>query len=117
MKHAGLALQILMVVACFAMFMTVYRMEKKVGGYVHPDSIMTEIRNNLVEIRLVQARTDSVLLMERQIMLNEYDRIRNSSNFVNQIPHLSDDTLSVYYKNSWDYLVNSYRSGMLRPTE
>lgn len=78
---------------------------------------LMQIESNMKYITKVSASIDSILTVDAQNSLNEIQAITESNNFVNKIPHLPNDTLSIYYQNSWDYLLGRYRAGTLRPTK
>jgi hypothetical protein len=81
------------------------------------ESLIARIDSNMKVINSALKQTDSLLAAERSLRETEEAGIKKSNNFVNLIPHLSDDTLSIYYARSYSRLLNMYRSGNLRPSE
>jgi hypothetical protein len=81
------------------------------------EKLIARIDSNMKVINSALKQTDSLLAAERSLRETEEAGIKKSNNFVNLIPHLSDDTLSIYYTRSYSRLLNMYRSGNLRPSE
>lgn len=88
-------------------------------NYIHSEENfkkLQRIEENMRYIENVSRQIDSVMQLDAQKELRENQNIEESNNFVNQIPHLADDTLSILYGRSYLFLRDEYRGGRLRPT-
>lgn len=81
------------------------------------DKFQSKMDSNLVVVRETKAAIDSFMILEEGRAFQEYERIENSRKLVSQIPHMSNDSIKKVYNNSWNYLLNEYRSGRLMPAK
>jgi hypothetical protein len=78
---------------------------------------LESMNNNTQIIIETKAAIDSFMAYDQIMREQEAAMIKTSRNYVSQIPHLSNDSLQKTYNNSWNYLLNEYRSGRLMPSE
>ena len=71
--------------------------------------------SNLVIVSATKAALDSFMVQDQVQFQIEQDRITRSNRIISRIPKMSNDSIQKLYANSWDYLLNEYRSGRLRP--
>lgn len=76
-----------------------------------------KLDSNLIIIKRTEAALDSFMAADEERFIIELDRIDKSKRFVSRIPHMSNDSIKIVYANSWNYLLNEYRSGRLMPAE
>lgn len=116
----------LCVVILFGVFFMVFRM-----GILHTSSeneavaierlhqinekYVAQMDSNLMVVTATKAALDSFMVQDQQHFLAEQQRIDKAQKFVSRIPRMSNDSLKTLYVNSWNYLLNEYRSGRLRP--
>jgi len=116
----------LSVVILFGVFFMVFRM-----GILHTSSeneavaierlhqinekYVAQMDSNLVIVTQTKAALDSFMVHDQQQFILEQERIDKAQKIVSRIPHMSNDSLKKLYVNSWNYLLNEYRSGRLRP--
>lgn len=116
----------LCVVILFGVFFMVFRM-----GILHTSSeneavaierlhqinekYVAQMDSNLMVVTATKAALDSFMVQDQQHFLLEQERIDKAQKFVSRIPRMSNDSLKTLYVNSWNYLLNEYRSGRLRP--
>jgi fumarylacetoacetate (FAA) hydrolase family protein len=74
-----------------------------------------QIDSNTVIITATKAALDSFMVQDQQQFLLEQERIDKAQKIVSRIPRMSNDSLKTLYVNSWNYLLNEYRTGRLRP--
>lgn len=74
-----------------------------------------QMDSNTVIITATKAALDSFMVQDQQQFVIEQQRIDKAQKIVSRIPHMSNDSLKTLYVNSWNYLLNEYRSGRLRP--
>lgn len=73
--------------------------------------------SNMVIITDVQTMIDSFLVADQAHEEKQSSRIRRSIRMIQDLPTLSDDEISNYYQDSYDYLLDEYRRGKLQPSE
>lgn len=73
--------------------------------------------SNMVIIDDVQTMIDSFLVADQAHEEKQSSRIRRSIRMIQDLPTLSDDEISNYYQDSYDYLLDEYRRGKLQPSE
>lgn len=73
--------------------------------------------SNMVIIDDVQTMIDSFLVADQAHEEKQSSRIRRSIRMIQELPTLSDDEISNYYQDSYDYLLDEYRRGKLQPSE
>jgi hypothetical protein len=116
----------LSVVILFGVFFMVFRM-----GILHTSSeneavaierlhqinekYVAQMDSNLLVVTATKAALDSFMIQDQQHFLLEQERIDKAQKFVSRIPRMSNDSLKTLYVSSWNYLLNEYRSGRLRP--
>lgn len=74
-----------------------------------------QMDSNTVIITATKAALDSFMVQDQTQFMIEQERISKAQKIVSRIPHMSNDSLKTLYVNSWNYLLNEYRSGRLRP--
>jgi Na+-transporting methylmalonyl-CoA/oxaloacetate decarboxylase gamma subunit len=118
----------LSVVILFGVFFMVFRM-----GILHTSSeneavaierlheinekYIAQMDSNLMVVTATKAALDSFMVHDEQQFLLEQEQIEKSQRIVSRIPHLSNDSLKTLYVSSWNYLLNEYRTGRLRPAK
>lgn len=116
----------LSVVILFGVFFMVFRM-----GILHNSSeneaiaierlhdinekYIAQMDSNLFIVTQTKAALDSFMVQDQQQFMLEQERIERSQRIVSRIPHLPNDSLKTLYVSSWNYLLNEYRTGKLRP--
>jgi len=116
----------LSVVILFGVFFMVFRM-----GILHTSSenetvaierlheinekYIAQMDSNLIIVTQTKAALDSFMVQDEQQFLIEQERIEKAQKIVSRIPRMSNDSLKTLYVNSWNYLLNEYRTGRLRP--
>jgi hypothetical protein len=117
----------LSVVILFGVFFMVFRM-----GILHTSSenetvaierlhdinekYIEQMDSNLFIVSQTKAALDSFMVQDQQQFMMEQERIEKAQKIVSRIPRMSNDSLKTLYVNSWNYLLNEYRTGRLRPT-
>jgi len=119
----GLALSVVILVGVFFMVFHMGVIEKS----SEHDSIaidrlheisqkyQAQMDSNTVIITATKAAIDSFMVQDQQQFLAEQERIDKAQKIVSRIPKMSNDSLKTLYVNSWNYLLNEYRTGRLRP--
>jgi len=79
------------------------------------EKYIAQMDSNLVIVTQTKAALDSFMVQDQQQFIIEQDRITKAQKIVSRIPHMSNDSLKTLYVNSWNYLLNEYRTGRLRP--
>lgn len=79
------------------------------------EKYIAQMDSNLIIVTQTKAALDSFMVQDQQQFLLEQERIEKSQKIVSRIPRMSNDSLKTLYVNSWNYLLNEYRSGRLRP--
>lgn len=118
----------LSVVILFGVFFMVFRM-----GILHTSSeneavaierlheinekYIAQMDSNLFIVTQTKAALDSFMVQDQQQFVIEQERIQKAQKIVSRIPHLPDDSLKSLYVSSWNYLLNEYRNGRLRPAQ
>lgn len=118
----------LSVVILFGVFFMVFRM-----GILHTSSeneavaierlheinekYIAQMDSNLFIVTQTKAALDSFMVQDQQQFVIEQERIEKAQRIVSRIPHLPDDSLKSLYVSSWNYLLNEYRNGRLRPAK
>lgn len=118
----------LSVVILFGVFFMVFRM-----GVLHTSSenetvaierlheinekYIAQMDSNLFIVTQTKAALDSFMVQDQQQFVIEQERIQKAQKIVSRIPHLPDDSLKSLYVSSWNYLLNEYRNGRLRPAQ
>jgi hypothetical protein len=118
----------LCVVILFGVFFMVFRM-----GILHTSSeneaiaiqrlneinqkYVAQMDSNLLVVTATKAALDSFMIQDQQQFLLEQEQIERSQRIVSRIPHLPDDSLKTLYVSSWNYILNEYRNGRLRPAK
>ena len=118
----------LCVVILFGVFFMVFRM-----GILHTSSenetvaierlheinekYIEQMDSNLMVVTATKAALDSFMVQDQQQYIIEQERIEKAQRIVSRIPHMSDDSLKTLYVSSWNYLLNEYRNGRLRPAK
>ena len=74
-----------------------------------------QMDENLMVVTATKEALDSFIVQDQQQFLAEQDRIDKAQRIVSRIPKMSNDSLKTFYVNSWNYLLNEYRTGRLRP--
>jgi Mn2+/Fe2+ NRAMP family transporter len=116
----------LSVVILFGVFFMVFRM-----GILHTSSeneavaierlheinekYIAQMDSNLFIVTQTKAALDSFMVQDQQQFVMEQERIEKAQKIVSRIPRMSNDSLKTLYVNSWNYLLNEYRTGRLRP--
>jgi len=117
----------LSVVILFGVFFMVFRM-----GILHTSSenetvaierlheinekYIAQMDDNLYIVTQTKAALDSFMVQDQQQFVMEQERIEKAQKIVSRIPRMSNDSLKTLYVNSWNYLLNEYLTGRLRPT-
>lgn len=117
----------LSVVILFGVFFMVFRM-----GILHTSSeneavaierlheinekYIAQMDSNLLVVNATKAALDSFMVQDQQHFMMEQEQIEKAQKIVSRIPRMSNDSLKTLYVNSWNYLLNEYRTGRLRPT-
>jgi Mn2+/Fe2+ NRAMP family transporter len=118
----------LSVVILFGVFFMVFRM-----GILHTSSeneavaierlheinekYIAQMDSNLFIVTQTKAALDSFMVQDQQQFVIEQERIEKAQKIVSRIPHMSNDSLKSLYVSSWNYLLNEYRNGRLRPAQ
>jgi hypothetical protein len=118
----------LSVVILFGVFFMVFRM-----GILHTSSenetvaierlheinekYIAQMDSNLLVVNATKAALDSFMVQDQQQFLLEQEQIEKAQKIVSRIPHMSNDSLKTLYVSSWNYLLNEYRNGRLRPAK
>ena len=76
-----------------------------------------QMDSNLMVVTATKAALDSFMVQDQQQYIIEQERIEKAQRIVSRIPHMSDDSLKTLYVSSWNYLLNEYRNGRLRPAK
>ena len=116
----------LCVVILFGVFFMVFRM-----GILHTSSeneavaierlhdinekYIAQMDSNLFIVTQTKAALDSFMVQDQQQFVMEQERIEKAQKIVSRIPRMSNDSLKTLYVSSWNYLLNEYRTGRLRP--
>ena len=79
------------------------------------EKYIDQMDSNLMVVTATKAALDSFMVQDQQQFLLEQERIDKAQKIVSRIPRMSNDSLKTLYVNSWNYLLNEYRSGRLRP--
>ena len=79
------------------------------------EKYIDQMDSNLMVVTATKAALDSFMVQDQQQFLLEQERIEKAQKIVSRIPKMSNDSLKTLYVNSWNYLLNEYRSGRLRP--
>lgn len=79
------------------------------------EKYIDQMDSNLMVVTQTKAALDSFMVQDQQQFLLEQERIDKAQKIVSRIPKMSNDSLKTLYVNSWNYLLNEYRSGRLRP--
>jgi hypothetical protein len=79
------------------------------------EKYIEQMDSNLMVVTQTKAALDSFMVQDQQQFLLEQERIEKAQKIVSRIPKMSNDSLKTLYVNSWNYLLNEYRSGRLRP--
>lgn len=79
------------------------------------EKYVQQMDSNLVVVTATKAALDSFMVQDQIQFEQEQERIEKSQRLVSRIPHMSNDSIQKLYANSWNYLINEYRSGRLRP--
>jgi len=79
------------------------------------EKYIAQMDSNLVIVTQTKAALDSFMVQDQEQFIIEQERIANAQKIVSRIPKLPNDSLKTLYVNSWNYLLNEYRSGRLRP--
>jgi hypothetical protein len=79
------------------------------------EKYIEQMDSNLIIVTQTKAALDSFMVQDQQQFLLEQERIDKAQKIVSRIPRMSNDSLKTLYVNSWNYLLNEYRSGRLRP--
>jgi hypothetical protein len=79
------------------------------------EKYINQMDSNLMVVTATKAALDSFMVQDQQQFLLEQERIDKAQKIVSRIPKMSNDSLKTLYVNSWNYLLNEYRSGRLRP--
>ena len=79
------------------------------------EKYIDQMDSNLMVVTATKSALDSFMVQDQQQFLLEQDRIEKAQKIVSRIPKMSNDSLKTLYVNSWNYLLNEYRSGRLRP--
>jgi hypothetical protein len=79
------------------------------------EKYIEQMDSNLMVVTQTKAALDSFMVQDQQQFLLEQERIDKAQKIVSRIPKMSNDSLKTLYVNSWNYLLNEYRSGRLRP--
>ena len=118
----------LSVVILFGVFFMVFRL-----GILHTSSenetvaierlheinekYIAQMDSNLLVVTATKAALDSFMVQDQQQFMLEQERIDKAQKIVSRIPHMSNDSLKTLYVSSWNYLLNEYRTGKLRPAK
>ena len=81
------------------------------------EKYIDQMDSNLMVVTQTKAALDSFMVQDQQQFLLEQERIDKAQKIVSRIPHLPDDSLKSLYVSSWNYLLNEYRNGRLRPAQ
>ena len=79
------------------------------------EKYINQMDSNLMVVTATKAALDSFMVQDQQQFLLEQERIDKAQKIVSRIPRMSNDSLKTLYVNSWNYLLNEYRTGRLRP--
>ena len=79
------------------------------------EKYIEQMDSNLIIVTQTKAALDSFMVQDQQQFLLEQERIDKAQKIVSRIPRMSNDSLKTLYVNSWNYLLNEYRTGRLRP--
>ena len=79
------------------------------------EKYQSQMDSNLVIISATKEALDSFIVHDQQQFVMEQERIDKAQKIVSRIPKMSNDSLQKLYVNSWNYLLNEYRTGRLRP--
>jgi len=79
------------------------------------EKYQSQMDSNLVIISATKEALDSFIVQDQQQFVMEQERIDKAQKIVSRIPKMSNDSLKTLYVNSWNYLLNEYRTGRLRP--
>jgi hypothetical protein len=79
------------------------------------EKYIEQMDSNLMVVTATKAALDSFMVQDQQQFLLEQERIDKAQKIVSRIPRMSNDSLKTLYVNSWNYLLNEYRTGRLRP--
>jgi hypothetical protein len=79
------------------------------------EKYIDQMDSNLMVVTATKAALDSFMVQDQQQFLLEQERIDKAQKIVSRIPRMSNDSLKTLYVNSWNYLLNEYRTGRLRP--
>ena len=81
------------------------------------EKYVAQMDSNLMVVSATKAALDSFMVQDQQQFMLEQERIDKAQKIVSRIPHMSNDSLKTLYVNSWNYLLNEYRTGKLRPAK
>jgi len=81
------------------------------------EKYIEQMDSNLMVVSATKAALDSFMVQDQQQYIIEQERIEKAQRIVSRIPHMSDDSLKTLYVSSWNYLLNEYRNGRLRPAK
>ncbi len=79
------------------------------------EKYIAQMDSNLVIVTQTKQALDSFMVQDQAQFMIEQERIEKAQKIVSRIPKLPNDSLKTLYVNSWNYLLNEYRSGRLRP--
>lgn len=79
------------------------------------EKYQAKMDSNLIIISATKEALDSFIVQDQQQFVMEQERIDKAQKIVSRIPKMSNDSLKTLYVNSWNYLLNEYRGGRLRP--
>ena len=81
------------------------------------EKYVAQMDSNLLVVTATKAALDSFMVQDQQQFMLEQERIDKAQKIVSRIPHMSNDSLKTLYVSSWNYLLNEYRTGKLRPAK
>jgi hypothetical protein len=81
------------------------------------EKYIAQMDSNLFIVTQTKAALDSFMIKDQQQFVIEQERIEKAQKIVSRIPHMSNDSLKSLYVSSWNYLLNEYRNGRLRPAQ
>ena len=81
------------------------------------EKYIAQMDSNLFIVTQTKAALDSFMVQDQQQFVIEQERIEKAQKIVSRIPHMSNDSLKSLYVSSWNYLLNEYRNGRLRPAQ
>jgi hypothetical protein len=81
------------------------------------EKYIAQMDSNLFIVTQTKAALDSFMIKDQQQFIMEQERLEKAQKIVSRIPHMSNDSLKSLYVSSWNYLLNEYRNGRLRPAQ